>query len=94
MCTNFADFRIDDTDFNGNNGTTCDMCEPRQINLQFNAGVKHVKLISCFINKEEGSNTREAQKKRKEVILLLKSLKGYSGVNRVFGLFKVMVDQG
>ena len=94
MCTNFADFRIDDTDFYGNNGTTCDMVEPRQINLQFNAGVKHVKLISSFINKEEGSNTREAQKKRKHVIGVLKSLKGYSGVNRVFGLFKVLVEEG
>ena len=68
ICTNFADFRIDDTDYNGNNGTMRDMVEPRQIANQFNAGLKHVKVISAFINKEDGSNTREAQKKRKDVI--------------------------
>jgi hypothetical protein len=70
------------------------MSTPRNIYNQYNAGVQHMKAMSSFINKEEGSNTREEQKKRKEVVKTLSAVKGYSGSNKVFAIFKSLIFAG
>jgi hypothetical protein len=44
--------------------------------------------------KEDGSNTRIAQAKRAELTKVLKMLKGYSGNNRVFSIFKILIEEG
>jgi hypothetical protein len=94
MCTNLANFRIDDTDENGNNGTICEFDRPRDIMNQYKTGIAHLKVMSSFINKEDGSNTRIAQAKRAELTKVLKMLKGYSGNNRVFSIFKILIEEG
>ena len=50
--------------------------------------------MSAFINKEEGSNTREAQKIRASVVKELTKVNGYSGCNKVFSIFKYLIHGG
>jgi len=94
MCKNFSNFRINDSDANGRHGTIAEVSRPRKIINQFNAGLRHLDAMSAFINKEEGSNTRQAQKIRASVVKELTKLNGYSGCNKVFSIFKYLIHGG
>jgi len=94
MCRNFADFRINDCDVHGRNGSICEKDIPRDLKKQYDAGRLHMKVMASFINKEEDSNTRPAQAERKKAKELLKELNGYSGTNKVFSIFKLLIEEG
>lgn len=94
MCRNFANFRLNDCDCNGRNGSINEQEEPRDIFKQFSAGAVHMKTMAAFLNKAEGSNNRAAQSERVRIKNNLKSLNARSGVNRVFSIFKVLLHEG
>jgi hypothetical protein len=94
MCKNFADFRINGCDVHGRNGTIFEQEIPRDIVSQYNAGREHMNYMAAFINKEVNSNTRPVQTERKKATKLLKSLNGYSGANKVFSIFRILISEG
>jgi hypothetical protein len=94
MCKNFTNFRINDSDANGRHGTINEVSAPRKIVNQYNAGLRHLNAMSAFINKEEGSNTRPAQRARAVVVEELAKVNGYSGCNKVFSIFKHLIHGG
>jgi hypothetical protein len=64
MRRNFANFRIEGCDDNGDNISILAQERPRNIETQVQAGVAHLKVMADFIKKVEGSNNREGQQKR------------------------------
>jgi len=94
MSRNFANFRINDSDANGRNGSICELSERRIIVNQYNAGIRHVKAMSDFINKIDGSTSREARRARKQTVVDLKKVQGYSGINKAFSVFKTLIFSG
>ena len=94
MCKNFANFRINDCDEKGEKGSICEIDRPRDIKMQYGAGLRHMREMTAFINKTPGSNTREGQQQRKQTTAVLREINGYSGVNKVFRIFKLLIDEG
>ena len=94
MCKNFANFRIDGYDKDGNDVPIHEQERPRDINTQVKAGIAHMNVMAAFINKEDGANTREGQQARKQTVAVLKQVNGYSGNNKVMSIFRLLKENG
>jgi hypothetical protein len=94
MCQNIANFRIDGCDDDGNDVSIIDQEKPRDVQKQIYAGIRHMEVMSSYINKEDGSNTKPAQLARKQSVEVLKMLNGYSGYNKVTDIFKLQKTNG
>ena len=67
---------------------------PRDFEKQVQAGIAHMNVMADFIKKVPGTNDENGRKKRKQTIELLKEINGYSGRNRIFAIFKPMIEEG
>jgi hypothetical protein len=94
MCKNFANFRIDGCDANGHNVSVQEQEISRDIDTQVKVGIAHLQVMSSFIKKVPGANSRDSQMKRMKTVELLKQINGYSGNNKVMSIFKPLINEG
>jgi len=94
MCKNFSNFRIDGHGENGQRASILEQEVPRDIDTQIKTGLAHLKVMSSFIKREEGANTRESQQKRVKTVQLLRTINGYSGHNKVMSIFRPLINEG